>query len=154
MQIELCSSGGKRHCLCSSRSLERGHLQAHPCLRAFSMKMTAMPHLLMPSAAGGVKVPLLLLPCQGQAQMLHQVKACWIYPTHCSTAIASRTTQALESHILCCHVPYPATYQHCPGFATGFNGVSIGVRPQHLLGWTLFPEVIPEVCAELHNAKP
>lgn len=38
------------------------------------MKMTAMPHLLMPSAAGGAKLALLLFLCLGQGQMLRQVK--------------------------------------------------------------------------------
>ena len=38
------------------------------------MKMTAMPPLLMPSAAGGAKGPLLQLPCPHQGQMPHQVK--------------------------------------------------------------------------------
>ena len=154
MQFELCNSDCKRHCLCSSQSPGRGHMQAHPCLRATSMKMTAMPHLLMPSAAGGVKVPLLLLPCQDQAQMLHQVKAFWMYPT-LQYHDGKQNHTSLKFHILCCHVSHPATYQHLPGLCNrGQWCLNSSASPAHLLSCTLFPEVYQDVCVGLHNAKP
>lgn len=96
-------------------------MQARPCLRATSVKMTAMPHLLTPSAAGGVQqqgvqAPLLPLLCQGQGQMLHQVKACWSYPTLQCIA----TLKSFESHIMCFFVSHAAVpVSICLGFPTG-----------------------------------
>ena len=91
------------------------------------MKMTVMPHLLMPSAAGGEKRRLLLLLCQGQGQRLHRVKACWI-PQRSHNC--KQKCNSFESHILCCHVSHaPAPISICLVFMMGVGAVSGRVQP-------------------------